>query len=85
MFPNSSRAAGRGYLSQLIEMGPPPYYFSYRRKHIPCQILEVYSNQVRVGFRDEQGRPRESWEDTLNVVNVTRIVHDENGSVPHNR
>jgi hypothetical protein len=82
MFPNSSRAAGKRYLAQLLEMGPPPYYFSYRRKQIPCQILEVYSNQVRVGFRDDQGRPKDSWEDTLDVVAATRLVRNRNEAAP---
>jgi len=82
MFPTSARAAGKGYFAQLLEMGPPPYYFSYRRKPIPCQILEVSSKSVRVGFRDEQGRPRDSWEDTRDVVNITRMVQKKNGSLP---
>jgi hypothetical protein len=82
MFPNSSRTAGKRYLAQLLEMGPPPYYFSYRRKQVPCQILEVYSNQVRVGFRDDQGRPHESWEDTMDVVNATRVMRNRNEAAP---
>jgi hypothetical protein len=82
MFPNSSRAAGKRYLAQLLEMGPPPYYFSYRRKQVPCQILEVYGNQVRVGFRDDQGRPKELWEDTMDVVKATRIVQNRNQAAP---
>jgi hypothetical protein len=75
MFPKSNQAAGRRYIAQLLEMGPPPYYFLYRRKQVPCQILEVYGSQVRVGFRDAQGRPKESWEDTMDVVTATRMVH----------
>jgi hypothetical protein len=82
MFPNSNRAAGQRYLAQLIEMGPPPYYFSYRRKQVPCQILEIYGSQVRVGFRDAQGRPKEIWEDTKDVVTATRLVHSRNQAAP---
>jgi hypothetical protein len=82
MFPNSSRTAGKRYLAQLIEMGPPPYYFSYRRKQVPCQILEVYGSQVRVGFRDAQGRPKDSWEDTMDVVAATRLVQSRNQAAP---
>jgi hypothetical protein len=82
MFANTSREAGKRYLAQLIELGPPPYYFSYRRKQVPCQILEVYGSQVRVGFRDAQGRPKESWEDTRDVVTATRIVHGRSEAAP---
>ena len=56
---------------QSIDTMSPPYYFRHRNRCLPCQIIEVHHNKVRVAFRDKQGRPLESWEHARNVLEAT--------------
>jgi hypothetical protein len=62
-------------LEQLVTLGPP-HYFRYRQKYIPCDVLEASKQQVKVGYRDKGGRPKEAWEKIPDVIAATLHVRN---------
>ena len=62
-------------LETLITIGPP-HYFRYRQRYLPCQVLEASKQQVKVGYRDKGGKPKEAWEKIPDVIAATRHVRN---------
>jgi len=62
-------------LDELITIGPP-HYFRYRQKYLPCQVLEASKQQVKVGYRDKVGKPKEAWEKIPDVIAATCHVRN---------